>query len=159
MTCRATSRHSSISPRAGSGRRPVLVGVSEGAGLSVLAATDPGVKASAAGVIAVGLPTINELGWRWRDSVIYLTHGVPNEPTFLAAPFIPRVSPLPLVSIHSTHDEFVALEDEKALMAQALEPKRLWVIDAANHDFSNNLGELDARLLEAITWIRGRAAS
>src|SRR5438874_10645888 len=25
---------------------------------------------------------MNELGWRWRDAVIYLTHRSPNEPTF-----------------------------------------------------------------------------
>ncbi len=33
---------------------------------------------SIAGVIGIGLPDRNELGWRWKDSLIYLTHGVPE---------------------------------------------------------------------------------
>lgn len=39
-----------------------LIGVSEGAGLSVLAATDPETKALVSGVIGLGLPDLNELG-------------------------------------------------------------------------------------------------
>jgi type IV secretory pathway VirJ component len=46
----------------GAARKPILVGVSEGAGLSVLAAVDPATKASIAGVIGLGLPDVNELG-------------------------------------------------------------------------------------------------
>lgn len=48
----------------GANRKPILIGVSEGAGLSVLAATDPGTRASIAGVIGLGMPDLNELGWR-----------------------------------------------------------------------------------------------
>ena len=83
------------------GRRPTLIGVSEGAGLSVLAATDPGTKTVIAGVIGLGLPDLNELGWRWRDSMIYLTHGVPNEPTFSAAAIVKNVAAAP--RSHSLH--------------------------------------------------------
>jgi len=85
----------------GSTERPILVGVSEGAGLSVLAATDPRTKKAIAGVVALGLPNLNELGWRWKDSVIYLTHSVPNEPTFSTAAVVERVSPAPIAAIHS----------------------------------------------------------
>jgi type IV secretory pathway VirJ component len=52
----------------GATEKPVLVGVSEGAGLSVLAATDPQTQRSIAGVLGLGLPDLNELGWRWKDS-------------------------------------------------------------------------------------------
>ena len=86
----------------GASRKPILIGVSEGAGLSLLAATDPATKTAIAGVIGLGLPNTNELGWRWKDAVIYLTHGVPNEPTFSTAALADRVSPLPLAAIHST---------------------------------------------------------
>jgi hypothetical protein len=60
--------------------------------LSVLAATDPETKKQIAGVIGLGLPDMNELAWRWRDSLIYITHGLPNEPMFSAAAIIGRVS-------------------------------------------------------------------
>ena len=138
---------------AGSSARPVLVGVSEGAGLSVLAATDNPTKSMVGGVIAIGLPNVNELGWRWKDSWIYVTHGIPNEPTFSSAALVGRVAPLPLAAIHSTRDEFVPMSQLEQTMAQASDPKKLWVIDAADHRFSDNLTELDRRLLEALTWV------
>lgn len=138
--------------RAGSGR-PLLVGVSEGAGLSVLAATASELQSRVAGVVALGLPDRNELGWRWRDSIIYLTKKTPDEPTFSARDVVGRVTPVPLAALHSTHDEFVALPEIQSILAQAREPKRLWVIEAANHRFSDSQPELQRRLKEAIAWI------
>ncbi len=131
---------------------PLLVGVSEGAGLSVLAATAPEIQSRIAGVVALGLPDKNELAWRWRDSIIYLTKKTPNEPTFSALEVVGRVAPVPLAAIHSTHDEFVALPDIERIMGQAREPKRLWVIEAKDHRFSDNQPELRRRLREAIAW-------
>jgi alpha-beta hydrolase superfamily lysophospholipase len=134
--------------------RPILVGVSEGAGLSVLAATDPKTKALVGGVIALGLPDINELGWHWRDAIIYITKGVPREPVFSTKGMIDRVAPTPLALIQSTHDEFTPLALTQELFAKAKDPKRLWTIDAVDHRFSNSLDEFDRRLLEAIAWIK-----
>jgi hypothetical protein len=142
----------------GTTRKPILVGVSEGAGLSVLAATDPRTKASISAVLAVGLPDLNELGWRWKDSLIYLTHGVPNEPTFSTATIVNRVAPTPLGAIHSTQDEFVTLSQVEKLLERANEPKKLWIVKASDHRFSDNLPEFDRRLLEAIAWLSENAA-
>ena len=137
----------------GSAHKPILIGVSEGAGLSVLAATDPATKAAIGGVLGLGLPDLNELGWRWKDALIYVTHGVPNEPTFSTAALASRVAPTPLAAIHSTHDEFVPLAEAQRVLAAAGEPKRLWVVPASDHRFSDNLGAFDQRLLEALAWI------
>jgi hypothetical protein len=137
----------------GTSQKPILIGVSEGAGLSVLAATDPRTKQLIAGVLGLGLPDVNELAWRWRDSIIYLTHGVPKEPTFSAAAIVDRVAPVPLAAIHSTRDEFVPLSEVQGLLDAANEPKKLWIIKASDHRFSDNLAEFDRRLLEAIDWI------
>jgi alpha-beta hydrolase superfamily lysophospholipase len=142
----------------GGSAKPILVGVSEGAGLSVLAATDPATRAAIAGVVALGLPEINELGWRWRDAIIYVTHGVPNEPTFSTSGLVMRMAPSPLAAIHSTQDEFAPLAEVQRIIAAAGEPKRLWVIQASDHRFSNNLPEFDRRLLEALDWVRQNAA-
>ena len=136
------------------GRKPILIGVSEGAGLSVLAGTDPDTKADVSGVIGLGLPDLNELGWRWKDSLIYLTHKPPNEPAFSATTVVRGLAPLPIALLQSTHDEFVPLAETQRIFAQASEPKRLWVIDAVNHRFSNNLPEFDTRLMEAIAWVQ-----
>jgi fermentation-respiration switch protein FrsA (DUF1100 family) len=137
----------------GASSRVVLIGVSEGAGLSLLAATDPPNKLLITGVIGLGLPDINELGWRWQDSMIYITHGAPKEPTFSTVKVAPQLTPVPLAAIHSTTDAYVPLAEAEQVVAHASEPKRMWVIKAGDHSFSDNLPELDARVLEAIAWV------
>jgi alpha-beta hydrolase superfamily lysophospholipase len=138
--------------------KPILIGVSEGAGLSVLAATDPRTKTAIAGVIGLGLPDLNELAWRWKDALIYVTHATPHEPTFSVSTIVDRVAPVPLAAIHSTRDEFVPVEQVQRLMERAREPKKLWIIKSADHRFSDNIAELDQCLVEAITWITQHAA-
>ena len=143
----------------GTNKKPILIGVSEGAGLSVLAASDPRMKTEIAGVIGLGLSDRNELGWRLQDALIYLTHGNPNEPAFSVAAIVDRLAPVPLGAIHSTTDEFVPLAEVQQVLQRALEPKKLWIIRAADHRFSDNLAELDRCLLEAISWITGQSAT
>src|SRR5207249_1990167 len=63
--------------------RPILAGISEGAGLSVLAATEPKIRTKIQGILAIGLPDQNELGWRWQDSATWITKRAPNEPSFM----------------------------------------------------------------------------
>ena len=135
---------------------PVLFGVSEGAALAVLAATNDATKTKVAGVIALGLPDRAELGWRFRDSVIYVTKGVPKEPLFSTAEVIGKVAPLPLVAIHSTKDEFVSVDDVKRVMNRALEPKQLWLIEADDHRFSGKEQDLNQKLMDAIAWIKAQ---
>ena len=64
-----------------------------------------------------------------------------------------KVAPLPLAAIHSTHDEFVSLNEINKVFMAAKEPKKLWIVNAANHRFSDNLPELDRRLMEALDWL------
>ncbi|HKH71074.1 MAG TPA: AcvB/VirJ family lysyl-phosphatidylglycerol hydrolase [Vicinamibacterales bacterium] len=135
------------------GQKPILIGVSEGAGLSVLAATDPANKEAIAGVIGLGLSDLTELGWRWKDMVIYLTHGTPQEPTFSVRAIVDRVAPIPVAAIHSTRDEYVPLAEVQQVLESGREPKRLWIVTASNHRFSDNVPEFDRALLEAIAWI------
>ena len=142
---------------AGARQRPILAGVSEGAGLSVLAAADAALKPRIDGLLCLGLPDINELGWRWKDDVIYVTHGVPNEPTFSTAAVIAKVAPVPLAEVHSNRDEYVPVADVQRVMGAAGEPKRMWVVDASDHRFSSNLRGCDGRLFDAIAWIHEHA--
>lgn len=138
----------------GPGKRPLLMGISEGAGLSVLAASDASLHEAIAGVIALSLGDANELGWRWRDSLIYVTHDVPNEPTFSVVASAGRVAPTPLAVINSSRDEFVPRAELDRIMDAARAPKRLWVINAADHRFSDQQPELARRLAEAIAWVQ-----
>ena len=131
-----------------------LVGVSEGAGLSVLAASDPALQPLLAGVVGLGLPEVNELGWRWRDQVIYITKKAPKEPTFNASDFVPRLGRLRLVAIQSTHDEFVALEEVKKAVEPLTSARKLWLVEATDHRFSGNTDEMHRRVLEALEWFK-----
>jgi pimeloyl-ACP methyl ester carboxylesterase len=140
--------------RAGRTEPVLLVGVSEGAGLSVLAASDPGLQPSLRGVLALGLPDVNELGWRFFDSTIYVTHKVPNEPTFKAGDYVQHLGSTPLAAIHATHDEFVPVDEVKRLMALPGGPKKLVILDAADHRFSDKQPELQKAVLEALDWMK-----
>ncbi len=141
--------------RQGSNVKPILIGVSEGAGLSVLSGSNPDVKSRVQGILGLGLPDQNELGWKWQDFTIWITKKSPHEPGFMVEDIIPRVSPLPLAESHSTHDEFLPLEKAKAMFSLAGNPKKMWVVEASNHRFSDNRSELDRCLLEALAWIHG----
>lgn len=142
--------------RAREGRpdRVLFVGVSEGAALGVLAAADPALQPKLLGVLALGLPDDAELGWRWRDSLIYFTHRTPDEPVFHTSDYVGRLGPVPLAAVHSTHDEFVPLAEVQHVMGVPGGVKRLWVIEAQNHRFTGATDEFHQRLGEALDWIR-----
>lgn len=131
----------------------VLVGWSEGAGLAVLGSLDPSVRPDLRGVVAIGLPELNELAWRWSDSIIYLTHKVPNEPTFNSKDYIGKLAPLPLAMIQSTHDEFVPVAAAREIFARAQEPKQFVLIDARGHHFDGQREAFWQALDRALTWI------
>ena len=133
---------------------PVIVsGVSEGAGLAVLAASAPANHAWARGVITMGLPPGVELAWRWSDFTSWITKKDSGEPSFAAKDYLPAISPLPLYMIQSTRDEYVTERDYRQLEAAAKPPKKLALIDAANHRFTDKIQQLRTEYLTALAWI------
>lgn len=130
----------------------VLVGWSEGAGLAVLGALDPAARHTLRGVVAIGLPELNELAWRWSDAVIYVTHKVPNEPTFNSKDYVGRLPPLPLAVIQSSHDEFVPIETAREIFARAQEPKQFTLIEATSHHFDGQREAFWQALDRALAW-------
>jgi fermentation-respiration switch protein FrsA (DUF1100 family) len=135
-----------------------LIGVSEGAGLSVLAAGNPTFKPQIAGVIGLGAAEHTELAWRLKDALIYFTHKTPNEPTFETSAVVATMSPIPFAAIHATSDEFVSTSDIQNIINHAADPKHLWMVQASNHRFTDNLPEFERRLVEAIAWVRQNSA-
>ena len=136
----------------------VLVGWSEGAGLAVLGGLDPTLRKDLRGVIAVSLPELNELAWRWTDSIIYVTKKVPNEPTFDSKDYVGRLSPLPLMLIQSTQDDFVPVATAREIFARAQEPKQIVFIDARNHRFEGQRDAFWQTLDRAFDWFGTLAA-
>lgn len=138
----------------GSLPRPVVLsGVSEGAALAVAAAAAPATHAWAGGVITMGLPAVAELAWRWRDAVSWITKSDANEPSFSPHEIIAKVSPLPLLMIQSITDEYVPEADYRRFERVAALPKKLILIDAKNHRFTDKLPELKTQYLAGLAWI------
>ena len=135
--------------------QPVVVsGVSEGAALAVLAASAPANHEWIRGVITLGLPPTAELAWRWRDFTSWITKADAKEPSFAPKDFIASVSPLPLVMIQSTKDEYVPEAEYRLFEATARPPKKLVLIDARNHRFGGRRTELRRDVFDALEWIK-----
>ena len=133
-------------------RSLVLAGWSEGAGLAVLGGLDPVVRTDLRGVVAIGLPELNELAWRWSDSIIYITRGVPNEPTFNSKDYVGKLTPIPLMVVQSTRDDFVPLATAREIFARAQEPKQIVFIEARDHHFAGELPAFWQALDRAFAW-------
>jgi len=135
-------------------KRPVaLVGWSEGAGLCLLAASAAENKRTFSGLITLGLPESNVLGWRLVDMLTYLTKKDPDEPSFKSIDYLAGVSPLPLVMIQSSQDDWVSLEAARKMFVVAGEPKRFISIEARNHHFDGNTEEFYRSMRESLQWI------
>ena len=133
---------------------PVVVsGVSEGAALAVLAASDARNHAWIDGVITMGLPPSAELAWRWSDTLSWITKHDAGEPSFAPHQVIAAVSPVPLFMIQSTKDEYVARADYERFRATARDPKQLVLIEASNHRFTDRRKELTAAFAQGLAWI------
>lgn len=135
--------------------RPViLAGVSEGAALAVAAAASPPTHNWADGVLTMGLPPTAELAWRWKDAMAWITKKDADEPSFSPHEIIALVSPLPLWMIHSTKDEYVEEGDYRRFESVAKDPKRLILIDAQNHRFTDKVPQLKEQILAGLAWHR-----
>ena len=65
------------------------------------------------------------------------------------------MAPLPLWMIQSTRDEYVTQADYRRFEAAAREPKKLVLIDASNHRFTDRMPQLKEQVLAGLVWIAG----
>jgi len=137
----------------GKRERILFVGWSEGAGLGLAAMADPPNQEVFDGLVAVGTPEVNILGWHWTDIGASIRHKPPHEPTFRSEDFMRKVSPLPLFLIASTSDEYISTEATRALFSRARAPKRLAIINARDHKYGGNTAAFFQTLREALNWI------
>jgi dienelactone hydrolase len=136
----------------GPGGRVSLVGWSEGAGLSVLAAAGSDGKKALAGLVTLGLPDENVITWHWSDNLESFVKK-PREQTFHASDYIAKVAPLPLAMIESSNDEYVGVAESQRLFAAAADPKRFDLVQAENHRFDGNHREFFLKLQEELRWV------
>ena len=135
-------------------RDPVAIsGVSEGAALAVAAGAASANHDWVDGVLTMGLPPTAELAWRWSDFSTWVTKKDSNEPSFAPADVIAGIAPKPLWMVQSTRDEYVAEADYRRFETVARDPKRLVLIEASNHRFTDRIPELERQLLAGLNWI------
>lgn len=132
----------------------ILSGVSEGAALAVLAASAAENHSWIKGVITMGLPVTAELAWRWTDFTAWITKKDASEPSFDSRQFITRVAPVSLWMIQSVKDEYVPESDYRAFDRLANSPKRLVLIPASNHRFTDRKPELKTQILAGLAWMK-----
>ncbi len=130
----------------------VSIGVSEGAGLAVVALGQAGASDLCVGVIGLGLPMKTALAWRWTDFPSWITKAEPHEPEVATADFLPRLK-VPLVVIHSIHDEYDRIENVRAIVGTAAGPRRFIPVDAPNHRFSHRIQQVLALVDSSIIWM------
>jgi type IV secretory pathway VirJ component len=131
----------------------VLSGVSEGAGIIVVAAASNENHGWISGVITMGLPQLSEIAWRWSDFTSWIIKKDADEPSVRATDYLPAIAPIPIVMIQSTKDEYVAESDYRAMENAAREPKRQMLIAAGNHRFTDRLPELRRAYADGLNWI------
>jgi dienelactone hydrolase len=146
--------------RQGLMHHPVLLsGVSEGAALAAAAAGDPRNHTWIDGIVTMGLPATAELAWRWTDLTSLISRRDADEPSFAPYEYLGAIAPIPLAMIQSATDDYSTDADRAALLNAAKPPKKMIMIGAANHRFTDKLPELRTELLGAIAWITTSAAS
>jgi pimeloyl-ACP methyl ester carboxylesterase len=132
----------------------LLLGWSEGAGLGLAAAATQENKALFDGMIAIGIPEGNILAWHWKDVGAWLTKKAPHEPTFKSADFMARISPLPVFVIGSTSTQWITPEATCKLFSLAREPKRLAIVTARDHKYSDNTEGFFNALGDGLGWVQ-----
>jgi pimeloyl-ACP methyl ester carboxylesterase len=137
------------------GGQVLLVGWSQGAAMSVLAA--PGAPPAAVrGVLAVGLPASGVLGWRLRDDLTYVTKREPDEPKFQTSRYVSLLNSVPFCLIQAEMDEYTPSAISEQLFSSVTAPKQKYRIAGSKHSFRGHEQEFYGRLREALEWLVSR---
>ena len=122
----------------------VLAGFSRGAGLAVVAATEPALRARLCGVLALALPDEEEHVFHRRRRRI-------ADPYAEAA----RLAPLRLAVIQSTRDDYVSAAHARELLGSDGPGLRLYSIPSGGHTFGGGRELLLEKVGEALGWLCG----
>ena len=131
----------------------VLVGISRGAGLSVVAAGQRDLRPSIAGVLAVALTKEEE----------YVRDRRLRRPGRRAAPpqivevydYLSLLADMPIAVVQSTRDGFLTADRARALFGPDTPHRWFQPIEARNHSFGGARPELYDAMGRALTWING----
>lgn len=121
----------------------LLVGVSRGADLAVVAAGQSGLQDEIGGVVAIGLTREEEYVHRRRRATEALElYG-----------YLPRLGDIPLSLIQSTGDNYVPADEARVMFGADTPVRTFHAVKARNHSFSNARPALYETLRSSLTWL------
>ena len=123
-------------------RPVVLVGVSRGAGLAVVAAGDRSLRAELSGVLAVALTREEEYVRAPEMVQLY--------------PYLPQLGSLPLAVVQSTSDEYLPAPQARALFGPDSAHRHRTSIEAGDHSFAHARDALYRAMEGSLEWIDGQ---
>ncbi len=129
----------------------ILVGVSRGAGLEVIAAGRRGVHRLLGGVLAIAL-TKEEEYVKWFG----LRRRAPRSPNPVMVEiydYLPRLGALPVAVVQSTRDQFLPADRALGLFGPDTPTRRFRSVEAANHNFGGRRQEMYDAARTALDWI------
>jgi hypothetical protein len=132
----------------------VLVGVSRGAGLSVVAAGDPRLRRSIAGVLAVALTKEEEyVKWFGR---LRRRGSRPATPEMVEVyDYLPRLAATPIAVVQSTRDHYLPADKARILFGPDNPHRWFQPIEARNHSFGGARAQMYQAMDRSLTWIDG----
>jgi hypothetical protein len=133
----------------------VLVGVSRGADLVVIAAGEAAIAQRIAGVVAIALTDEEEYVRHPPRHVPHLGHSSSREPALeMARPYeyLPRI-PWPTVLIQSTNDQYVPAARAAVQFGPQSALRRFYPIEARNHSFGGAREEMYRALRASLEWV------
>jgi len=132
----------------------VLVGVSRGAGLSVVAAGQRTIRAELSGVLAVAL-TREEEYVKWYRHVPVRERRADAAEMVQLYEYLPQLEDIPVSVVQSTRDNYLPASDARALFGPDTPLRRFEPIEASNHSFGGARDDLYRAMSEALDWIEG----
>jgi len=128
----------------------VLVGVSRGADLVVVAAGQPALQPQLGGVVAVALTREEE----------YVHHHLEPVLPFELYPYLPQLGDIPVSVIQSTRDNYLPAREARELFGKDTPRRTLHAVEARNHSFGGARDRLYSTLRSSLAWVervgRGR---
>jgi fermentation-respiration switch protein FrsA (DUF1100 family) len=135
--------------------RTILVGVSRGAGLAVVAAGRPELNVELAGVMAVALTKEEEYVRHYRVKRGRSPSDMPTRELveFQTYEYLDRLQSLPLVVIQSTGDAYLPADAARDLFGADTALRRFFAIRSRDHSFTDAREELFERMASSLAWM------
>lgn len=133
-------------------RRVFLLGVSQGAGIALVAAADVRVGAQLVGVVGLETPgtvSLRSPFWNWTS---WVTHKDAEAVSVAAADYVSAVAPVPVAFICGTYDTAGPIEAAQTIFDRGGEPRRLAVIGTDRPLFNDAREPLFAELHKFFAW-------